>query len=507
MAAATSQNSARPAVQTQSKLQRPPSKVLAILIPMGVILAGLVWWLNRPAAPYHAADPGIYPFIGADSTGADKMGFIDAQGSVVIQPQWDVIDPDKLNDLLLFCNEGLCKVHKDGKFGYIDTKGNEVIPGQFDQARLFVNGMAAVAVGNQWGFINKTGHYVINPQYDDVGDFLGGVAAAKSEDKWGYIDTSGKFKVQPIFDALSQSSFADGLAAARMGGRIGYIDSHGKFAIPPTFEEAGDFSEGLAQVRLGRKWGYVNDSGKLAINPQFDEASSFIGGKALVSVAGRQGTIDKHGRYAINPGQYTLNPVAGAAGLLEVKSDDGIGLISRDGNSVLPPSKEISRVLISFGQVYYVIIHNKPVPITTSGKVLAGWYKGDSLSVLEQDLQNELSAVNSLRTLVDAEASYAASHPTAGFTSHLGALGPMTDPADQAHTGFIDAALAAGAKDGYQFTLKIPDGASTSGVNSNYTIVTHPIAGHAGRTLCADSTRVIHYATGEQECTAASPTY
>jgi hypothetical protein len=367
--------------------------------------------------------------------------------------------------------------------------------------------MAAVAVGNQWGFIDKTGHYVINPQYDDVGDFLGGVAAAKSQYKWGYIDTSGKFKVQPTFDALSRSSFADGLAAASMGGRIGYINSHGKFVIPPTFEEAGDFSEGLAQVRLGRKWGYINDFGKFVINPQFDQASRFIGGEALVSVSGRQGTIDKHGRYAINPGQYSLNPVAGAVGLLEVKSDDGIGLISRDGSSVLPPSKEISRVLISFGQVYYVIIQNKPVPISASGKVLGGWYKGDSLSALEQDMQNESSAVNSIRTLVNAEASYAAAHPTAGFSGELGTLGPATDPADQNHAGLIDAALATGTKDGYQFTITIPGGASNAGVNSNYAVSAQPVDGHAGPMFCTDSSRVIRYATAGQECTATSPVY
>jgi hypothetical protein len=507
MMAATSQSSATPAAQLQSKQQRSRDKVLAIIIPIGVILAGLMWWFNRPAAPYHAADPGIYPFIAADTTGADKLGFIDAQGNVVIQAQWDVIDPDRLNDLLLFCNEGLCKVRKDGKFGYIDTKGDEVIPGKFDNARLFVNGMAAVAVGNQWGFIDKTGHYIINPQYDDVGDFLGDVAAAKSQYKWGYIDTTGKFKVQPTFDALSRSSFADGLAAARMGGRIGYIDSHGKFVIPPTFEEAGDFSEGLAQVRLGSKWGYINDSGKFVINPQFDEASGFIGGKALVSVSGRQGTIDKHGRYAINPGQYTLNPVAGAAGLLEIMSDDGIGLISRDGSSVLPPSRGISRILISFGQAYYVIIQNKPVPINTSGKVLGGWYKGDSLSALEQDMQNERSAVNSMRTLLNAEASYAAARPTSGFSPELGMLGPAADPTDQTYAGLIDAALATGTKDGYHFTIKITSEASNGGVNSNYVASAQPVSGHVGPTFCADSSRIIHYAAAGQTCTTASPNY
>jgi hypothetical protein len=503
----TAQSSAGRSVRPLAQPQRSIGKILAVVVLLGTVVVGLAWWLNRPVPAYHAEDPGIYPFIGADSTGVDKMGFIDVQGNLVIQPQWDIIDPDNICGQLLYCNEGLCRVHKDGKFGYINYKGTEVIPVQFDRARLFVSGMAAVSVGGQWGFIDKSGHFLIKPEFDDAGDFLGSVAAVQQAGKWGFVDKSGKFEEQPIFESLSKNGFVGGLAAARLSGKTGYIDSHGKFAIAPKFEDAEDFSDGLAQVRLGHKWGYVNDTGKFVINPQFDQASSFIGGKAFVSVSGGQGTIGKDGRYVINPGQYSLNPIAGAAGLLEVKSDSGIGLVTRDGATVVPPSKEISRVLISFGPVYYANIHNKPVPITTSGRVLAGWYKGDLLSGLDQDMQNERSAVNSLQTLAAAEASYSASHPATGFISQLAALGPTTNPADQAHTGFIDAGLAAGVKNGYQFTLRIPDGASNSGVNSNYMLLAQPVTGHAGPTLCADSSRTLHYAAANQPCTTASPNY
>jgi hypothetical protein len=504
----TVQSPVKTFVQAQAGSQlRMSRKTLSMLIALCVVVAGLIWWLNRPAPPYHIADSGLYPFIGADNTGTDKMGFINAQGDIVIQPQWDVIDADPIYDQLLFCNEGFCKVRKDGKFGYIDYKGNEVIASQFDNARQFVNGVAAVAVGNQWGYINKSGRYTINPQFDDAGDFLGGYAAVQSEGKWGFINKAGEFKIQPTFAALSKNAFVDGLAAARLKGKIGYIDTAGKFVIPAKFEQAGDFSEGLAQVRLGGKWGYINDSGDLVINTQFEQASGFIGGKAFVSVSGRQGTIDKSGHYVVNPGQFSLNPVVGTAGLLQIKSNDGTGLISRDGSVVVPPSKEISRIVIAFGQVYYVIISDRPVPISTSGEVLAGWYKGASVSTLAQDLQNEKSAVDSMRTLMGAETNYAATHPAVGFTATLGDLGPASDPTDQSHAGLIDATLATGTKDGYQFAASIPAAASSGGIGSNYMIVARPLSGHAGRIFCVDSTKVIHYAVSGQECTLDSARY
>jgi len=118
-----------------------------------------------------------------------------------------------------------------------------------------------------------------------------------------------------MFEDIGRSGFVDGLATVRLGSKVGYIDSRGQFAIEPRFEAGADFAEGLAQVRNGDKWGYIDESGNFVISPQFDQASRFVGGRALVSVSGHQGTIGRDGCYMINPGQYSLNPVAGAAGL------------------------------------------------------------------------------------------------------------------------------------------------------------------------------------------------
>jgi hypothetical protein len=66
--------------------------------------------------------------------------------------------------------------------------------------------------------------------------------------------------------------------------------------------------------------------------------------------------------------------------------------------------------------------------------------------------------------------------------------------------------LSTGTKDGYQFAVSIPAGTSTGGTNFNYFLLAKPVAGHAGRSFCADSAGSVHFEVQGEECTTASPT-
>lgn len=462
----------------------PRQKLVYILVALLVVLGGVGWWwFNRPAPAYQVKDPGIYPFSGLSADGKTmKTGFIDADGKVLIQPQWDAYAGSLVLGQSVAFSEGLCGVLKEGKWGYIDTSGQLVISNQFDSVGPFVEGLARVKLGNQFGYIDKTGQYAINPQFDQAGDFHGGLAAVHSDGGWGFINKAGTYVIKPHFQNVDPSGFSGGQAAVCIPGKCGYINRSGTFVIAPTFTGGvNTFSDGMASVRVNNKWGFINSAGKIVINPQFDQVTMFSGGLAVVGVSGHTGTINKQGKYVVNPGQYNIQPSEGD--LQPVTGSDGMGLITRDGKWVVKPTTAIDLILPAFSKVFFGRIGGTVVPISTSGKVLAGPYKGAMLDSLAQDIENEKSALQSMRTLLNAESNYAILYPDAHSDASVQKLGPANGTPDEKHANLIDATLATGTKDGYQFSEGNPDHRAVSGMN--YKIVAKPLSGHAGRTYCA----------------------
>ena len=58
-------------------------------------------------------------------------------------------------------NEGFSAVKKDGKWGYINTKGEQIVECKFDDAYYFNEGFARVKKDGKWGYINTKGCSVI----------------------------------------------------------------------------------------------------------------------------------------------------------------------------------------------------------------------------------------------------------------------------------------------------------------------------------------------------------
>lgn len=72
-------------------------------------------------------------------------------------------------DLLI---EDLAAFEKDGKWGFVDNKGNVVIEPQYDEAKSFRHGYAAVRRGDVWGFINRSNEMIIEPEFEEALYFL-----------------------------------------------------------------------------------------------------------------------------------------------------------------------------------------------------------------------------------------------------------------------------------------------------------------------------------------------
>ena len=277
-----------------------------------------------------------------------KYGYIDTTGAEVI--------PCQYTDLSLFwdCDyfsDGLALARKDGKYGYIDTTGKEVIPCQYVSAGDFSEGLAAVRK-DQYSYnhdiIDTTGAEVTSCRYKAIVGFSEGFAPVKSkDDKMGYIDRTGKEIVPCQYDIAMQ--FSEGLAFVGNNGRNGfsggYIDTTGKMVLPFPYGTGfaridNHFSDGLALAEKDGKWGYIDKTGKEVIACQYDNAQYFTERFAAVKRDGKWGYIDTTGKEVI-PCQYdNINWEWGYSGFSEglacMEKDGKWGYIDTTGKVVIP---------------------------------------------------------------------------------------------------------------------------------------------------------------------------
>lgn len=218
----------------------------------------------------------------------EKYGFIDSKGKEVISCQYDAV---------LSFSEGLCavaiaKIQGDSTvfdWNYIDKNGKNVFTDVYETALNFKEGFAAVCKGGQWQWINKSGKTVLPSNFEQCQSFSDGLAAFKKDGYWGVINTTGKVILEPSYAGIG--SFNDGLAIASLGpNTFGFINKSGEMAIKPTFQSAAAFKEGVAYVFNDHKISLLNLKGNLFCSGQFDSAPGFLGedlGFVEISLSGQ----------------------------------------------------------------------------------------------------------------------------------------------------------------------------------------------------------------------------
>ena len=243
--------------------------------------------------------------------------------------------------------EGLAQVELNGKWGFIDETGNEVIPCKYDGIWNFYEGLAAAALNCKYGFIDKTGKTVIPFKYDWAGKFKDGIAKVEVNDKWGFIDKTGKEVIPFKFDGIG--TFQDGLAKVELNEKFGFIDKTCREICRCKYDWVDDFKDELAVVKLNNKYGFIDTTGREVIPLKYDFVGSFCEGLARAIFNDRYGFIDKTGREVI-PFKYNL-ACSFKDGLAQANLNGKQGYIDKQGNwynekpSVLPES--ITKITIS----------------------------------------------------------------------------------------------------------------------------------------------------------------
>ncbi len=266
-------------------------------------------------------------------------------------------------------------------WGFIDNRGNVVIPSRFESVQPFSEGLAAAKYEGRWGYINRNGAEVIPFRYRTAQSFHGRVAIVDTglpEHPVGVIDPSGAWVTEPMFRSLSAADGPDGLlfgqkepgegpsfydrsgklvlgpyslafpfaqGRARVKSQNGesIIDSSGNFiAKPPVVLDAIRFSEGLIAIRRDRKLGYMDLDGNIAVEPRFDQGGEFSEGLAAVQLEGRWMFIDKSGATTaqLPPDVVFAEPLSDGLSLAtsNAQSPRKFGYVDKNGKWAVKPA-------------------------------------------------------------------------------------------------------------------------------------------------------------------------
>ena len=265
-------------------------------------------------------------------------GFKNEKSEVVIKPEYQ--------DITSF-SEGFAAVKKDGKWGYINTKGEVII--NFSAVieslpRPFSEGLVAREVGrDEWKYYDTNGKPAIDKVFSRAGDFKGGLAVVRRAYDYDFyiIDKTGK---RVSNDYRDIDPLSDGMYSFYTNKKYGYLDHTGKEVIPATYLLATPFAEGFAVVKVmekdKEKYGVIDKKGKFVIKPTYDyhvytgKNPPIVNGvirfnngqkRLLVSTKGKE--IFTHNGYL---GEITKEGFV-------IIGANGYGFIDLNGKEIVPP--------------------------------------------------------------------------------------------------------------------------------------------------------------------------
>lgn len=189
------------------------------------------------------------------------LGFMNSKGEVMVAS-------GKYDDAEDYSDNLAC-VKKDGKVGFVDVKGNEVIPCSFERAYPFAEGLALVRKNDKYGYINTKAEFVVAPAYDDGYHFACGVAIVEKGSKEYVIDKEGTvvFSQDGNKSAFLEEQFSDNLIPViKEQGRkmvVGYMNTTGEEIIPFEYQYGSGFEDGNAVVMKDNKVYNINTKGEI----------------------------------------------------------------------------------------------------------------------------------------------------------------------------------------------------------------------------------------------------
>ncbi len=196
------------------------------------------------------------------------------------------------------------KVCIEGKWGMIDSAGNDMIPVVYDELYSHKDYIHAQKDGLH-GMIDAQNNIVIPFLYEEV-DIRDKKVIVKKNGLYGIMTIDGEVRVPYQYEAYSVIS--NDIIRVKKDGLYGHINYDGNTVFPFKYEDLGTFAhyrDNITYAKCDGKYGFVDRDGKVIIPFDYYAANDFEREYAVVSSSPyHEGVIDKDNKIIV-PLEYS----------------------------------------------------------------------------------------------------------------------------------------------------------------------------------------------------------
>ena len=280
-----------------------------------------------------------------------KWGVIDSRGNTIINPEYDeyIIIPDSTKAIFI-CTTNVN--YEDGTYDSIaiNEKGEELFT-NYDTVEAIENydssnnlwyetGILKVSQDGKYGIINTNGNQLVSPEYDSI-TALKGVSNSiltEKDGRYGLVDNVGSVIIENEYDQIIPISdrYEDGYIVEDSNNKFGVINYTKTVALQNNYDEIKQiYGNGRYYiVREGEDWKIVDTDGTEYLSGEYDNIISINNENVIVE------NNNKYGVVAIADGKTLIDinydSIAfGAGNNYIVSQDSKYGVINSDGNRLI----------------------------------------------------------------------------------------------------------------------------------------------------------------------------
>lgn len=314
-------------------------KVIAVIVAVAVIVMAIVGIVKL----VHLTDKQPEKSVALKYYTAyseEKYGVINSKGETIISPQYDemIMIPDNTKDVFLctydvdyaqetyktkavnakgetlfsqyekvevlsnidnqnniWMEADVLKAEKEGKYGLIDLKGNEILPCAYEEIMVLtgVKNSLLTKQEGKMGLVDNTGTIIIPNEYEEItavtNEYADGYIVKTVEGKYGVITPNKTQVLQPVYDKI-ENVYGNNMYAVEQDGTKKIVDNKEKTVIEGGYEEVKEIHTQYITIKKDGKYGVISAYNQEVIPCEYEE---------LQYVAGENYIAKKDGKYGI----------------------------------------------------------------------------------------------------------------------------------------------------------------------------------------------------------------